>query len=116
MSSSPSFSPWQGPYFAPPYECLPPDVQFSYNDEPMELSEKAEEAAGFFAKMLDHDYTKKDIFCNNFFEDWRKVSPAGISDNILLLCEPFLRFENKVCASNCEFNSYICIGATVDCQ
>ena len=39
----------------------------------MELSEKAEEAAGFFAKMLDHDYTKKDIFCNNFFQDWRKV-------------------------------------------
>ena len=39
----------------------------------MELSEKAEEAAGFFAKMLDHDYTKKDIFCKNFFDDWRKV-------------------------------------------
>jgi hypothetical protein len=42
----------------------------------MELSEKAEEAAGFFAKMLDHDYTKKDVFCKNFFEDWRKVSCA----------------------------------------
>ena len=42
----------------------------------MELSEKAEEAAGFFAKMLDHDYTTKDVFCKNFFEDWRKVSYA----------------------------------------
>ena len=74
------FYPWQGPYFAPPYEPLPPDVQFSYNGQPMELSEKAEEAAGFFAKMLDHDYTKKDIFCKNFFEDWRKVSiPATIT-------------------------------------
>ena len=63
----------QGPYFAPPYEPLPPNVKFSYKGQPMELSEKTEEAAGFFAKMLDHDYTKKDIFCSNFFEDWRKV-------------------------------------------
>ena len=63
----------QGPYFAPPYERLPPDVSFVYNGSTMALSEKAEEAAGFFAKMLDHDYTKKDIFCKNFFEDWRKV-------------------------------------------
>jgi len=38
----------------------------------MDLSLKAEEAAGFFAKMLDHDYTKKRIFCDNFFQDWRK--------------------------------------------
>lgn len=41
--------------------------------KPMKLSENAEEAATFFGKMLDHDYTKKDIFCNNFFADWRKV-------------------------------------------
>ena len=40
----------------------------------MELSEPAEEAATFFAKMLDHDYTKKQVFCDNFFADWRKVS------------------------------------------
>lgn len=39
----------------------------------MKLSEGAEEAATFFAKMLDHDYTKKDVFCQNFFADWRKV-------------------------------------------
>lgn len=74
----------QGPYFAPPYEPLPPDVQFSYKGQPMELSEKAEEAAGFFAKMLDHDYTKKDVFCKNFFEDWRKVSygPRGRANKL----------------------------------
>ena len=42
--------------------------------EVMELSEAAEEAATFFAKMLDHDYTTKDVFCNNFFADWRKVT------------------------------------------
>lgn len=63
----------QGPYFAPLYECLPDHVKFVYNGEPFELSERAEEAAGFFGKMLDHDYTKKDIFCDNFFNDWRKV-------------------------------------------
>ena len=28
--------------------------------------------AGFYAKMLDHDYTSKKIFNDNFFEDWRK--------------------------------------------
>lgn len=38
----------------------------------MELSELAEEVATFYAKMLEHDYTKKDIFNKNFFEDWRK--------------------------------------------
>lgn len=41
--------------------------------KPMKLSEGAEEAATFFAKMLDHDYTTKDVFCKNFFADWRKV-------------------------------------------
>ena len=39
----------------------------------MKLSERAEEAATFFGKMLDSDYCKKDIFCENFFADWRKV-------------------------------------------
>ena len=44
----------------------------------MKLSESAEEAATFFAKMLDHDYTSKDVFCNNFFADWRKVREHSI--------------------------------------
>lgn len=39
----------------------------------MKLSPKAEEVATFFAKMLDHEYTTKDIFRKNFFKDWRKV-------------------------------------------
>lgn len=66
----------KGPYFAPLYERLPDDVQFVYDGKPFELSERAEEAAGFFGKMLDHDYTKKDIFCDNFFTDWRKEMTA----------------------------------------
>lgn len=39
----------------------------------MKLSAPAEEVATFFAKMLDHEYTTKDIFRKNFFKDWRKV-------------------------------------------
>ncbi|KAF5917541.1 hypothetical protein HPG69_017433 [Diceros bicornis minor] len=38
----------------------------------MKLSPKAEEVATFFAKMLDHEYTTKEIFRKNFFKDWRK--------------------------------------------
>ena len=40
----------------------------------MKLSDETEENAGFFAKMLDHDYTTKEVFRKNFFEDWRRVS------------------------------------------
>ena len=29
--------------------------------------------ATFFAKMLDHEYTTKDMFRKNFYKDWRKV-------------------------------------------
>ena len=29
--------------------------------------------AGFYARMLDHDYTTRDLFNKNFFKDWRKV-------------------------------------------
>lgn len=50
----------------------------------MDLSLKAEEAAGFFAKMLDHDYTKKRIFCDNFFQDWRKVMKQCSSNDVIL--------------------------------
>lgn len=37
------------------------------------LSADAEEVATFYAKMLDHEYTTKDVFRKNFFKDWRKV-------------------------------------------
>ncbi|XP_056649052.1 DNA topoisomerase I, mitochondrial isoform X2 [Diorhabda sublineata] len=63
----------KGPVFAPPYEPLPKDVKFLYDGKEVRLSEPAEEVAGFYAKMLDHDYTTKEIFNKNFFKDWRKV-------------------------------------------
>ncbi|XP_028391729.1 DNA topoisomerase I, mitochondrial-like [Dendronephthya gigantea] len=62
----------KGPYFPPEYEPLPDDVNFYYNGNKVKLSVKSEEVAGFYAKMLDHDYTSKKIFNDNFFEDWRK--------------------------------------------
>ena len=39
----------------------------------VKLSPAAEEVALFFAQMLDHEYTTKEVFRNNFFKDWRKV-------------------------------------------
>ncbi|OWK03212.1 hypothetical protein Celaphus_00007979 [Cervus elaphus hippelaphus] len=62
----------KGPVFAPPYEPLPENVKFYYDGKVMKLSPKAEEVATFFAKMLDHEYTTKEIFRKNFFKDWRK--------------------------------------------
>ncbi|KAK4879023.1 hypothetical protein RN001_007169 [Aquatica leii] len=63
----------KGPVFAPAYERIPDNVKFYYNGNHMRLSDQAEEVAGFYAKMLDHDYTTKKIFNDNFFKDWRKV-------------------------------------------
>ncbi|XP_033125260.1 DNA topoisomerase I, mitochondrial-like [Anneissia japonica] len=62
----------KGPVFAAEYEPLPKSVKFYYDGEVMQLSEKAEEVAGFYARMLDHDYTTREVFNNNFFKDWRK--------------------------------------------
>lgn len=62
----------KGPVFAPPYEPLPESVKFYYDGKVMKLSPKAEEVATFFAKMLDHEYTTKEVFRKNFFKDWRK--------------------------------------------
>ncbi|XP_068094296.1 DNA topoisomerase I, mitochondrial-like isoform X8 [Hyperolius riggenbachi] len=61
----------KGPYFAPPYEPLPDDVRFYYDGQEMKLSLAAEEVATFYGKMLDHEYTTKEIFQKNFFTDWR---------------------------------------------
>ncbi|XP_072184278.1 DNA topoisomerase I, mitochondrial isoform X2 [Excalfactoria chinensis] len=62
----------KGPYFVPLYEPLPDDVQFYYDGKPLKLSLATEEIATFYAKMLDHEYTTKEVFQNNFFNDWRK--------------------------------------------
>uniref|UniRef100_A0A4W4FE91 DNA topoisomerase I n=1 Tax=Electrophorus electricus TaxID=8005 RepID=A0A4W4FE91_ELEEL len=66
----------KGPVFAPAYEPLPSNIKFYYDGKPMKLSLGAEEVGTFFAKMLDHEYTTKDIFRKNFFKDWRKEMTA----------------------------------------
>ncbi|XP_043659923.1 DNA topoisomerase 1 isoform X1 [Drosophila teissieri] len=62
----------KGPVFAPRYERVPRNVRFYYDGKPLELSEETEEAATFYAKMLNHDYCTKEVFNNNFFKDFRK--------------------------------------------
>jgi len=63
----------RGPVFAEPYQPVPSDVKFYYDGRVVRLSEPAEEVAGFYARMLEHDYTTRDIFNTNFMKDWRKV-------------------------------------------
>uniref|UniRef100_A0A5S6QNS7 DNA topoisomerase I n=1 Tax=Trichuris muris TaxID=70415 RepID=A0A5S6QNS7_TRIMR len=63
----------KGPLFAPAYDPLPESVHFYYDGKPMKLAVDTEEVASFYAKMLDHEYTTKEVFNKNFFHDWRKV-------------------------------------------
>ncbi|KAH8355473.1 hypothetical protein KR084_011283, partial [Drosophila pseudotakahashii] len=72
----------KGPVFAPPYERVPRNVRFYYDGKPLELSEETEEAATFYAKMLNHDYCTKDVFNNNFFKDFRKSMTSKEKDII----------------------------------
>ena len=62
----------EGPLFPPQYEPLPVTVKLLYDKRPIKLSLIAEEIAGFYSKMLEHEYTKSEIFNKNFFHDWRK--------------------------------------------
>ncbi|XP_068579137.1 DNA topoisomerase 1 isoform X2 [Cebidichthys violaceus] len=61
-----------GPYFPPEYQPLPDNVHFYYHGKKVKLSLVAEEVALFFAQMLDHEYTTKKVFRENYFRDWRK--------------------------------------------
>ncbi|KFD53444.1 hypothetical protein M514_05708 [Trichuris suis] len=63
----------KGPLFAPAYDPIPDSVNFYYDGKPMKLALDTEEVASFYAKMLDHEYTTKEVFNKNFFHDWRKV-------------------------------------------
>uniref|UniRef100_A0A8C6QBY4 DNA topoisomerase I n=1 Tax=Nannospalax galili TaxID=1026970 RepID=A0A8C6QBY4_NANGA len=42
--------------------------------KPMKVSLAAEEVATFYGKMLHLEYMTKEVFQDNFFNDWRKVS------------------------------------------
>lgn len=58
--------------FEDEYVALPKSVKFYYNNEHIQLCIGAEEVAGFYGRMIDHDYAKKEVFNTNFFTDWRK--------------------------------------------
>jgi len=62
----------KGPVLAPEYVPLPKHIKFYYDGKPMDLAPAAEEVAGFYARMLDHEYTSMEQFNKNFFKDWRK--------------------------------------------
>ncbi|CAJ0573062.1 unnamed protein product, partial [Mesorhabditis spiculigera] len=66
-----------GPVFSAPYEPLPSHVNFFYDGKVVKLGAAAEEVAGFYARMLDHEYTTKEMFNNNFWKDWRKTMTAA---------------------------------------
>lgn len=63
----------KGPVFEHPYTPLPESVKFYYKNEPIQLSNAAEEVMTLYAKMLDNEYTSKPLFNENFFKDWRSV-------------------------------------------
>ncbi len=86
-----SFLEHRGPYFAPLYERLPSHVRFFYDGQRMKLTEATEEVATFYGRMLDQDYTSKEVFNKNFFKDWREVMSEKEREVILDL-------------SKCDFN------------
>lgn len=60
-----------GPLFAPPYQRLPNDVKFYYDNSAMELTEQAEEVATLYAILLDTNCVMIDHFNVNFFASFR---------------------------------------------
>ncbi|XP_058811780.1 DNA topoisomerase 1 isoform X2 [Topomyia yanbarensis] len=85
----------KGPVFAPPYEPLPEKVKFEYDGKVMKLSQDAEEVAGFYARMLEHDYTSKDAFNDNFFKDWRKLMSSSEREKIKELKKCNFRYMHR---------------------
>lgn len=55
---------------------------FPRSGKPITLSPPTEEVAGFYAKMLNHDYTTMDVFNKNFLKDWRKVMTPKEQEHI----------------------------------
>ncbi|KZT29005.1 hypothetical protein NEOLEDRAFT_1128512 [Neolentinus lepideus HHB14362 ss-1] len=62
-----------GVCFPPPYEPLPHYVKMRYNGQDVNLSPESEEVAGFYAKIIETDHAKDEVFNQNFFSDWQKV-------------------------------------------
>ena len=48
-------------------------MKFFYDGKEMKLTEPTEEVATFYGRMIEHDYTTKEVVNRNFMKDWRKV-------------------------------------------
>jgi DNA topoisomerase-1 len=68
----------------------------------MILSEPAEEVAGFYAQMLNHDYTTKEAFNKNFFKDWRKIMTEKEKEKITDLSKCVFKHMHKYFVAKSE--------------
>jgi DNA topoisomerase-1 len=62
-----------GVLFPPEYVRLPSNVKMLYDGQPVDLTEEQEEVAQMFAIMKETDYMKKQLFLDNFWNDFKKV-------------------------------------------
>ncbi|GAU24961.1 hypothetical protein TSUD_311960 [Trifolium subterraneum] len=60
-----------GIIFPPPYK--PHGVKILYKGKPVTLTPEQEEVATLFAVMRDTEYMQKEIFKDNFWNDWREL-------------------------------------------
>ncbi|PON81508.1 DNA topoisomerase I [Trema orientale] len=74
-----------GVIFPPPYQ--PHGVKMLYNGSPVDLTPLQEEVATMFAVMKDTEYAGKEIFRENFWNDWRKLLGKNHVIQKLDLCD-----------------------------
>ena len=82
-----------GVLFPPEYVRLPSNVKMLYAGQPVDLTEEQEEVAQMFAIMKETDYMKKQLFLDNFWNDFKKVrqhSWPALHLACLLDGEPFI--------------------------
>ena len=71
-----------GVLFPPEYTRLPASVRMLYDGQPVDLTEDQEEVAQMFAIMKETDYMKKQLFLDNFWNDFKKVRPLMVCKTI----------------------------------
>merc|ERR1711991_648196 len=60
-----------GVLFPPPYQAH--GVKIKYKGKEVVLNEEQEEAATWFAALIETDHAKNPIFRKNFFRSWKKI-------------------------------------------
>lgn len=74
-----------GVHFPKEYE--PINVPLIYDGKELKLSKEAEEVAGFFGQMLKTQYVENEVFCRNFFEDFRDTLKEFDKENYKIVKE-----------------------------